>query len=177
MKLEAYRQCFSSKHHYDLLSWSIAGGVLIFVSLIISAILKIENDCYLIAIIFRAFPAILAIIAVIAWHKIYERNRFWGEVANETARDIEREFNTLGPGIAFMKAHHDSVIQLKNIDENGAKYKDSETWNEECNSTSMHVWIKRFMFCLIVLTVLSVFAPVKSNKSPQEGQFPSSTAS
>ncbi len=159
LRIEAYKQCFIAKHHYDILSWSIAGGSLIFVGLIISTILKISLDTYLTTVAIRLIPAILAIAVVQAWHSIYERNRFWGEVANETARDIEREAGINGPGIAFMKGQLDKEIIRKNTDENNKPYKIYGPKTERCSSKSMHKSIEFLRWCLILLILIAVFIP------------------
>lgn len=42
--LEAYRQYFESKHHYDNLSWTIAAVVIVFVGVLLPVIPKIDVD-------------------------------------------------------------------------------------------------------------------------------------
>jgi hypothetical protein len=157
LRIEAYKQCFIAKHHYDILSWSIAGGSLVFVGLIIATILQVSLSTYWTTV--RLVLAILAIVVIRVWHSIYRRNSFWGEVANETTRDIEREAGISGPGIAFMKGGLDKKIILKNTDENKNKYKNNEPLPILCSSKPMHESIKYLIWCLILLTLIAVFIP------------------
>ncbi|MBM4055486.1 MAG: hypothetical protein FJ264_12660 [Planctomycetes bacterium] len=115
----------------------------------------------------RAILALISIVVIEAWHKIYERNRFWGEISNEVARDIERNFSVNGPSIAFMKGNFDKEIILKNTDENGEKYKNNNRHSEKCDPNSMHLQMMILRWCLIFLTIFSVFVPAK--KTIQHG--------
>jgi len=165
--METYRQCFASKHHYDILSWSIAGGTLVFVGLIVTTILKVDIQNCCISLILKGILAILSFGVIYAWYKIYERNRFWGEIANEVARDIERMFKVNGPSIAFMKGNFDKEITLKNTDENNQKYKTYDAHVEKSVPDSMHKKIHFLMCCLVSLTIISVFIPTHSEPSPK----------
>ena len=165
--IETYRQCFASKHHYDILSWSVAGGTLVFVGLIITTILKVDIQCCPLSLFIKAILAVLSFCVIYAWHKIYERNRFWGEISNEVARDIERTFKVNGPSIAFMKGSFDKEITLKNTDENNQKYKTYDAHYEKSNSESMHKKIYFLMLCLVLLTIISVFIPTHSESNPK----------
>ncbi|MDP8202490.1 MAG: hypothetical protein P9M11_10185 [Candidatus Tenebribacter burtonii] len=165
--METYRQCFASKHHYDILSWSIAGGTLVFVGLIVTTILKVDIQNCCISLILKGILAVLSFGVIYAWYKIYERNRFWGEISNEVARDIERIYKVNGPSIAFMKGNFNKKIILKNTDVNGQKYNNNNPHEEKCKSDSMHKKIRLLMRCLVLLTIISVFIPTHSEPSPK----------
>jgi Ca2+/Na+ antiporter len=121
-KLIAYERCFDSKHHYDNLSWVIGGILFIFVGALFAYLSQIK-DGYQLWFIFvspkRLITAFFSCLFLYVWYVIYERNRFWAEVANEKIREFEREFQIEGIGIKFMKANKDGFITLQNTDEKG----------------------------------------------------------
>ena len=170
IELEAYRQCFSSKHHYDVLSWTIGGFVCLLQVAIISGMFKIDPCKGAEFLILKIFLGILGLSTIVIWFLVYERNRFWGEVANETARDIERRVHISGPALEFMKSTLDNEVTLKNRDEHNKPYKN----NEEKKETplpkiimrlgirfSMHMGIRIIMIMLFILNIYLLFCRVK----------------
>ncbi|MBZ0297205.1 MAG: hypothetical protein K8L99_31895, partial [Anaerolineae bacterium] len=85
---------------------------------------------------------------LLLWYRIYERNRFWGEVCNETARDIEKLLMIDGPAHAFMKGDVDNKVALKNTDISGAAYSGKEALPEVCSAGSIHKSIYVVMWVL-----------------------------
>ncbi len=156
--LVAYEQCFSEKRHYDTLSWTISAGLVVIMAAVVTGILKLPaND-----LCSRLLFALFAGGTIFFWCRIYDRNRFWGEVANEKARDIEKELNFDGLGHAYMKANFDGQVTLKNTDYQGANYKDASPKAEKNSTGSMHFSIQRLMgllfFAILTLAILPTLA-------------------
>jgi uncharacterized membrane protein len=101
--------------------------------------------------------AFFAWVLIYLWFRIYERNRFYAEVANETIREIERIFRTKGIGIEFMKATLDKKLTLKNLDE--TKEKAGEPTEVKLRENSMHRLIPKFLIVIAILIFLSCFIP------------------
>ena len=115
---EVYSQCFQEKRHYDLMSWTIGGAITLINTLLISQMFKLPDAAD------PLWPRVGIALAVSLlcglWWSIYERNRFWGEVCNETAREIERKLGKDGLGHAYMRGAllHEAV--LRNVDVAGS---------------------------------------------------------
>lgn len=109
---ECYAQCFHEKRHYDLLSWSIGAAMLAFTAFVIRLILDLPPDQMFVRIgyAFSVFPLF------VIWVWIYERNRVWGEICNEVARDIERRFGIDGVQLRYMRAHIGKTVDRANSD-------------------------------------------------------------
>ena len=85
---EIYAQCFQDKRHYDLMSWTIGGAITLVSTLLINQMFKLSDGPD--DLVAKAGLAVGVALLSMLWWLIYERNRFWGEVCNETAREIER---------------------------------------------------------------------------------------
>lgn len=175
--LNIYERCFDSKHHYDTLSWTIGGVLLAFVSALLIYLLQTEPIFVLhqwtiiesIIFVFALEKILIVFFAwmlIILWWFIYERNRFWPEVANEKIREIERSFEQEGLGVAFSKANAQGFVELKNLDERGKHIKnklkkDVEPRKEKLIKKSLHKTIRWF---LIVISVIILLAGILSTK-------------
>ncbi len=156
--LVAYEKCFDSKHHYDSLSWIIGGILLVFVGALLVYIPQIKGECYLWVVIKRIIIiAVFSWVLLYLWYRIYERNRFWAEVANEKIRDFERDFKTEGIGIRFMKANKDGYIIFKNVDQNGTSI-DTEG-KEVLKQNAMHKLIPIFLWIIGIVVFLACLIP------------------
>lgn len=183
-----YEECFDEKHHYDNLSWTIGGVLLVFVGAVLAYIPQIKptlpanqsfgvvdlvsglpdtlfSRTYLSTVVPRAILAAFACLLIALWHRIYERNRIWAEVANQKIRDFEREFRTEGIGIRFMKENANictkGQIILRNIEENGTTcqgYTDKEV-PEKVRVRSMHYIIPVFLKLIYALFILACLVP------------------
>ncbi|MFQ6002895.1 MAG: hypothetical protein ACE5KJ_04040 [Candidatus Zixiibacteriota bacterium] len=155
--LSVYARCFDSKHHYDNLSWTIGGILLVFVGAILAYIPQIKASIYFSLILKRLPLVFFAWVLIYLWFRIYERNRFYAEVANETIREIERIFKIKGIGTEFMKATLSKNLTLKNVDEVGGKL--GEPLEVKLKENSMHRLIPKFLIAIAVLVLLSCFIP------------------
>jgi len=88
------------------------------------------------------------------WFNIYERNRFWIEVTNERARDIEREFGGRdGLGISFACAAIARKVVLKNKDASGVTIENKkEKTIRPVSIGNMHFWV--WMLSAMIVFVL-----------------------
>jgi hypothetical protein len=135
----AYEMAFQAKHHYDNLSWLICGTIFILFGAAIVYLPQIKGSDYIFTIFKRLLIASFPLLMLWFFSRIYERNRFWAEVANATIQDFENEFGIRGVGIAFMKAHLSGKIELKNMDITGKQI--AEPYPDECKAKSMHKYI------------------------------------
>lgn len=155
-RIEAYRAAFDSKHHYDRLSWAIGGLTILLLGAALTVIPKLTAPTYGQTLLWRAAPAFLAFALLVVWHSMYHRNRFWAEVANEAARDMERHYGVRGPGLAFMKAHLARTVLFSNTDESGKSV--AAPHSERCAEPSFHrrvslvFWVASAL--LLVVTLL-----------------------
>ncbi len=155
--LSAYEQCFNSKHHYDSLSWVIGGILLVFVGVLFAYLPQVKGDVYLLVVIKRIVIAIFSWIFLYLWFRIYERNRFWVEVANEKIREFERQFLVEGIGIKFMKANKDGFVILKNKNEKDQKVDDER--KIPLIQNAMHRIIPWFLVAIGVAILIACFIP------------------
>jgi len=155
--LEAYRQCFESKHHYDILSWTIATVVIVFVGVLLSVIPRIHVESEVLTVICKLLAAGVGWSMLLLWYRIYERNRLWGEVSNETARDIEKLLKLDGPAHAFMKVALDNEVTLKNTDIAGAAHSGKAAFVETCSAGSIHKSIHAVIWVLAFVLLAAVF--------------------
>jgi hypothetical protein len=95
---EIYQGALSSKHHYDTLSWVIGGVVLLF----FASLIKEAGDAC--SPSRRLLLVIASMSMLLGWFLIYQRNSYWGEVANETLKAIERRHRKKGLAIRHMEA-------------------------------------------------------------------------
>ena len=109
---ETYAQCFQEKRHYDLLSWSIGAGTLVFAGFVTTIVLNIPAEQRMM----RLLTGFVIIPLVMIWLTIYERNRIWGEICNEAARDIERRFGVDGIELRYMRAVLTKEVDRSNKD-------------------------------------------------------------
>jgi hypothetical protein len=186
--LTAYQQCFAEKHHYDNLSWTIGAILLVFVGAILAYIPQIKpalkpNETFGITDLLRGLPGslvsspylsmvvprlilgVFALLLLKLWHRIYERNRIWAEVANQKIRDFERVYHTEGIGIRFLKDNGRiqmcRSIVLRNTDETGKLvqgYANSDVL-EPAQAKPMHQTIPTFLRSLRVLLMLACLLP------------------
>jgi hypothetical protein len=109
---EVYSQCYQDKRHYDLLSWSIGAALLAYATIAMQILVKIEN----LENSLRILIALSSLPFFIVWIWIYERNRVWGEIANEVARDIERRFGIDGLQLRYMRSSLSGLSMRTNSD-------------------------------------------------------------
>lgn len=158
-KLEAYRQCFESKHHYDNFSWTIAAVVVVLVGILLTIIPKITATPSFLTVPIKFLVAGVGWALLVLWARIYERNRFWGEVCNEKARDLEKEMHLDGLAHSFMRGALSGEIILKNTDIDGKPFRNAEPHLERCNANSVHrsirvvIWV--LAFALLASAVIS----------------------
>jgi len=155
LEIEAYKMCFDSKHHYDNLSWTILGVTMAFCAAIAAFLPTIAIGSYWTTVLSRLGPALLGCLALQAWRHIYERNRFWAEVANETIRDFERRYSIDGVGLAFMHASLTRQIELKNTDSKGHSI--AKAVIERCRHTSIHFRAPLFSHAATIILLLECF--------------------
>jgi len=158
--LAAYGRCFDSKHHYDSLSWVIGGILLVFVGALFAYLPQIKGGFPLWVILVspqRLVIAFFSWIFLYLWFRIYERNRFWAEVANEKMREFEREFQVEGVGIKFMKANKDGFIILRNMDEKGMPVERES--RVLLRQDSMHKVIPWFLMVIGLAIFIACFIP------------------
>lgn len=162
IELEAYRQCFLSKHHYDMLSWTICGFVGLIQVALITGMLKLDPSKGIEFQYLKIALGIIGLLTILIWFSVYERNRFWSEVANETARNIERKAGISGPAIEFMKSALEKKVILKNLDEQAKPYKDyNEMAVKPLFNISMHFGIRSIMLLFTILNIYLMFSQVK----------------
>lgn len=155
--LAAYERCFDSKHHYDSLSWVIGGILFVFVGALFAYLPQVKGDVYHWVIIKRMIIAVFSWILLILWYLIYERNRFWAEVANEKIRDFEREFQIEGVGIKFMKANKNRYVIFENTDEKGQRVENER--KEDLKKTSLHSIIPLFLWSIGITILVACIIP------------------
>lgn len=162
IELEAYRQCFSSKHHYDVLSWTICGFVGLIQVALITGMLNLDPSKGVEFQCLKIVLGIFGLLTILIWFSVYERNRFWGEVANETARNIERKAGISGPALEFMKSALEKKVLLKNLDEQAKPYKGyNERSVKPLFNISMHVGIRSIMLLFTILNIYLMFSQIK----------------
>jgi hypothetical protein len=157
LEIEAYSRCFDSKHHYDNLSWTILGVSMAFCGVIAAFLPSVSIGSYWTTVLSRLGLAALGCISIQAWRQIYERNRFWAEVANETARNFERQFRVAGVELAFMHAHFAKAILLKNTDIDGRPVE--KPAYERCRQTSIHVRVPLIAHAVSIVLLVECFIP------------------
>jgi hypothetical protein len=157
LEIEAYNRCFDSKHHYDNLSWTILGVSMAFSAVIAAFLPSISIGSYWTTVLARLGLAALGCISLQAWRQIYERNRFWGEVANETARNFERRYRVAGVAIAFMRANFSKSIVLTNTDSDGQAA--APPASERCRQSSMHFRAPLIAHAATIVLLLECFLP------------------
>ncbi len=144
--LEEYRQCFDSKKHYDTLSWTIATVTLVLVGPLVAFLTERATS---IGTFHSLTLRVLGTVLVLVWFCVYERNRFWAEVANERARDIERYLvRRDGLAIQFMLSSKRNMVILKNVDSAGNQIA-KERPEKPHSFGSMHHWIWTLMVILV----------------------------
>ncbi len=154
-EIAAYNNCFNAKHHYDNLSWTILGLAMAFSGVIAAFLPTIDVGSYWGTVGTRACPAAFGCIALQAWRQIYERNRFWAEVANETAREFERRFNVSGVAIAFMRGSISKEIHLSNLDLQDVSVAPPHV--EKCKQGSIHFRVPLIAHACTAVLVLECF--------------------
>lgn len=153
--IEVYRQSVASKHHYDVISWTIGAMSLVVVGFIISHIPDVNSGNSSVIFVKKAGLVAFSWVFLFVWSAIYERNRFWAEVANEKIRDIERQFQVDGIGLWFMKSNFSKMVEFKNTDANGVPYDGRKESTEKCREASYHFNVR---YLIIATAFLAAFA-------------------
>ncbi len=152
-----YQGALAEKHHYDNLSWTIGAIALIGAGVLVVGVMQVPGATYLARLPSQLALATLAVILLEGWRRIYERNRFWAEVANEKLRDLERARGVEGVTLSFMKAALTGQVVLQNLDHTGAPFRDP--YVERCSQHSMHVNINRVLWFVMVVVVIFALLP------------------
>jgi hypothetical protein len=155
--IEIYRQCMEQRKHYDILSWSIGGVAILIDSVIIKWSFELPSvpDKTLAVLIVN----IIGMFLMYCWYSIYERNRMFVEVANELARDIERQWGIDGIGIKngkYSVGPTKGTVEFKNTDATDVPYADPD--KEVQNDISSHFNIR---YLIILVVVMHLFAIVQ----------------
>ncbi|WP_447728458.1 hypothetical protein [Sphingomonas koreensis] len=150
--LASYDQCFQEKRHYDTLSWTIGGALTLLDVLLMTALLRLPVG------IDKFLLAGIVLILSILWLSVYERNRFWGEVCNEKAREIEKALGADGLGHAYMRGAVRRHVVLANTELDGSALQHEgsakEPRRERDYSRSIHISIRIIIFTPPVLAFL-----------------------
>ncbi len=93
-------------------------------------------------------------LLLVFWARVYGRNRRWAEVANETARSLERKFKVEGVSIAFSRAATNRSVTLRNTDELDKPLAEPVTLRLE--ETSMHRNVNAFLGLVGLVVVAAV---------------------
>jgi len=157
LRTELYEAALQSKHHYDTLSWVIAGAVFLAMGALAAYVLELQAPSYRELVIRRLPAALFGIALAYLWDGVYHRNRFWAEVANEKLREFERSIGEEGISLAFMKANHSGEVVLRNVDEGGRSVTEPHT--ERCRQGPMHGGVARISLLFKVALVLALFLP------------------
>lgn len=162
-EIAAYQTLAEEKHHYDNLSWVIGGVVLIFAGALIAAARSLEAELYWVQVPLRAVPSVAAVLLLRGWRGVYERNRMWGEAANEAMRDLELRVDVRGAGVAFRELALSGEVVLKNADAKGlplmVRGQPVAPHTERAATTSMHAIVPTFVWVTYVIAVLAALIP------------------
>ena len=153
--IEIYRQCMEQRKHYDVLSWSIGAVAILIDSVLIKWSFENSITCSNLLPIF--IVNIIGIFLMYCWYSIYERNRMFVEVANELARDIEREWGVEGIGIRngkYSVGKEKGIVKFKNTDVNSKKY--AEPAQEVQKSISSHFNIRYLMGIIVIIHIVVI---------------------
>lgn len=146
--IEEYHQCYESKKHYDNLSWTIAGVTLVLVGSLVAFLVN-RGTC--IDQVSLVALRVLGTVLISVWYFVYERNRFWVEVANERARDIERALAIDGLTIQFMIANRKKKVTLWNVDSRGVG-------EEKPKTEALYFFVPSMHWCIRILAVAMLVA-------------------
>jgi hypothetical protein len=174
-EIEAYSVCLKEKQHYDSLSWQIGAITLVFVGFLLSRMAEIETPskvlfCIpLLAIkgfhIKRLILWVFIVLFLTFWIKLYKRNSLWAEVANERARDFEREWGLEGVALKYMKVDLPKtdlrklprpVLILRNRDEKDELWRNIEKTIHGSRFPT-HTMIVGLYFLTILLSLILCF--------------------
>ena len=153
--IEIYRQCMEQRKHYDILSWSIGGVAILIDGVIIKW--SFEQSLPELNTVAVLIVNLIGIFLMYCWYSIYERNRMFVEVANELARDIEREWGIDGIGIKngkYSVGPNKGVVEFKNTDANKNKYAEPDT--EEQKDISSHFNIRYLMVLIVFIHLVAI---------------------
>jgi len=153
----AYQEALAEKRHYDNLSWTIGAVILIFVGALFAYIFQIKADTYWIVVAKRGGAALFGILLSYLWVRIYERNRFYAEVANEKARDCEKMMSIEGVAHGEMRGTIEEKILLKNTGFDGAKI--AEPIQVPLKRDSMHEVVKSVIYIVWLVLIIECFIP------------------
>jgi hypothetical protein len=152
-----YEKLVDEKHHYDNLSWLVGGGMVLVAGPLMAFASTIDHHSYWVQASMRLPVGAVVLFLLFAWYRIYERNRFWGEAANEALRDLERGNRIQGAGLAFMKAALTRRVELKNRDHEGSPV--AEPHVETLAADSIHLSIRSIVVALGIVVLALCFLP------------------
>ncbi|MBN2380207.1 hypothetical protein JXM67_10460 [candidate division WOR-3 bacterium] len=168
--LEEYKVCHEKATHYDRLSW-IVGAFIVGASSLVTALgLRLNGETGLETFLKRTPLAILAIVLLIAWWLIYERNRGWVEILNERIKDIERSLGIYGVGSYLSIGSRQKGMCRENLEriELAEKLKLPAAKNSafRMGTWSMHLIVKLLVIVLSVLAFLLWIFPLVKEYLP-----------
>jgi hypothetical protein len=160
-EIAAYQTLAEEKHHYDNLSWVVGGIVLVFAGAVLAEARSIKAEHYWAQVLLRLLASVAATLLVRAWQGVYERNRMWGEAANEAMRDLELRFDVRGAGLVFRELALSGKVKLKNTDGAGEQLivdgEKREPRIERPETTSMHAIVPT---CVKVAYGVALISPL-----------------
>lgn len=152
-EIEIYRQCMEQRKHYDTLSWTIGGFVMV-ANAAILAWSRTTSPSDLELMVLSA-ANLVGIALIFFWYGIYERNRMFVEVANELARDFERKWQIEGIGLRNgIYAVKDQFVLFKNTNLDGTPY--AEEHKEKSKTGSIHISICSIVVLIAVLHLATI---------------------
>jgi len=155
--ISAYQESLAEKRHYDNLSWNIGAVVLIFIGALSTYIFHIKIDNYWISVLKRGGAALFGIILSYLWLRIYERNRFYAEVANEKARELEKLIGVDGVAHGEMMATLNAKVLLKNTSFDGSQVKEPHL--VPLKRDSMHKVVRTIIYSIWIILIAECFIP------------------
>ncbi|MBD3285475.1 hypothetical protein GF359_03495 [candidate division WOR-3 bacterium] len=164
--LVEYEKCHEKAIHYDRLSWIVGAFILGASSLVTALGLGLNGDDGLGTFLKRTPLAVLAIVLLVAWWLIYERNRGWVEILNERIKDIERALGIYGSGVYLSIGSQQRGMWRENLERislaEKLKLQNGRGSAFRMGSWPMHLVVKLLVIVLSLLAfILWVFPLVK----------------
>ncbi len=156
--LVEYEKCHEKAVHYDRLSW-IVGAFIVGASSLVTALgLRLNGANGLETFLKRTPLAILAIVLLVAWWLIYERNRGWVEILNERIKDIERALGIYGIGGYLSVGSQQKGMWRENLERialtEKLKFPPGNGSTFHMGSWPMHLVVKLLVIVLSVLAAI-----------------------